>query len=292
MLRLPPYLTNGRLDFFLGRLETLVRDARPGPILIDFEDLEFVDPAGAVTLANAIDYMRSLRFQPTAKQPLPNTRAVSYLRDTRFFDLLANPGTSDLDPGRSTTFPLTRVAHTRARDILGNAFSPWLARRLSITDTSLEQLRMCLAELFNNISDHADVPTGFFFAQHFPNDKRVGISLADFGVGIPRRVRTVLPLLDDGGALAKAFEEGFSTKTTPRNRGAGLDWLKRYAVEVNGGVVWVASHKGRLIASPHTKGASFEQSLGSGFFPGVLYLISLRTDTIEAVEETRGEIEW
>lgn len=101
-----------------------------------------------------------------------------------------------------------------------------------------------------------------------------------------------MPGLDDGAALAQAFEEGFSTRTTPRNRGAGLDWLKRYVVDTNGGRVDVCSHQGRLVALPGPDGAVFEPSCARGFFPGVLYYLLLRTDVIEPVEDSRGELEW
>ena len=293
MLKLPRRLTIGSwLDRFLLDLEAAITTASPGRFELDFSDVGFADPAGVVTLANACAFLRTKGFLPVAQTPLPSGEGIRYLTDSRFFEFFANPDATDLTPGRSTTFPLTRVRNDQAYDLLTNTFSPWLSRRLEISNASLEQLRMCLGELFNNISDHADVSTGFFFAQHYPNDQRVRIALADFGLGIPARVRKLAPLLDDAWALSKAFEEGFSTKTTPRNRGAGLDWLKRYVVETNGGVIHVYSHLGRLIASPHTDGTTFEPSLGQGHFPGVLYYIALRTDTIEPVEETREALEW
>lgn len=292
MLILPKQMVFGRLNSFLDDLSDLCGSGSPGPVALDFSRLSFVDAAGAVTLANAVDYLRSLGFSPLPRLPLPGTPAITYLRDWRFFKFLEDPHATDLTPGRNSIFPLSRVSHTNTFDLLKNRFTPWLGNRLSISTGSLEQLRVCLGELFNNIEDHSGVSTGFFFAQHVPDFHRVRIALADFGVGIPAKVRSKLPKLDDGAALAKAFEEGFSTKSTPRNRGAGLDWLKRYAIETNGGSVSVASHFGRLRAKPHAGNVKFVPTVGRVFFPGVLHYISLRTDTIEAVEETRGELEW
>lgn len=293
MLKLPKRLAvGGWLDHFLRELDAAIMTAPAGRFELDFSDVGFADPAGVVTLANACDFLRTKGFHPVVQTPLPFGEGIRYLQDSRFFELLADPNAIELTPGRSTTFPLTRVRHDQAYDLLANRFSPWLSGCLNISNASLEQLRMCLGELFNNISDHADVPTGFFFAQHFPKIHRVNIALADFGVGIPSRVRKELPQLDEAQALAKAFEEGFSTKTTPRNRGAGLDWLKRYVIETNGGMVSVYSHSGRLIAAHNVSGTEFKHYLGQGHFPGVLYYIVLRTDTIEPVEETREELEW
>jgi hypothetical protein len=292
MLSLPRRLTIERLDPFLGAVADILAAGVPGPVTIDFDRLEFIDPAGTVTLSNTVDFLRSRGFQPEPKVLVSTKQATTYLSDVRFFDLLADPANTDLEPGRKTTFPLSRVAHAQTFDLLQNRFTPWLGAILSASAASFEQLRACLGELFNNIADHADVPTGFFFAQHFPNIHRVDIALADFGVGIPARVRLRIPDLDDGAALAKAFEEGFSTRTTPRNRGAGLDWLKRYVVDTNGGQVKVCSHHGRLDASPGPYGAIFKPSSASGFFPGVLYYLTLRTDVIEPVEASREELEW
>jgi anti-sigma regulatory factor (Ser/Thr protein kinase) len=293
MLNLQRRLTVGSwLDRLLIDLDSAIKTTPAGRFELNFTNLDFADPAGVVTLANACAFLRTKGFLPVARTPLPSGEAIRYLTDSRFFEFLANPDATDLTPGRSTTFPLTRVGNEQVFDLLANRFSPWLSRCLNISNASLEQLRMCLGELFNNISDHAGVSTGFFFAQHFPNEQRVRISLADFGVGIPTRVRRMAPLLDDAEALSKAFEEGFSTKTTPRNRGAGLDWLKRYVVETNGGAVRVYSHLGRLIALRRANGTNFRPTLGEGHFPGVLYYIVLRTDTIEPVEETREALEW
>lgn len=292
MLTLPDRLTIDRLDPFLEELGAVVASGPAGKLPIEFGPLAFIDPAGTAALATAMDYLRSRGFVPEVRHQPHRAPVAAYLRDVRLFDLLADPETTDLVPGRQTAFPLSRVTHGQSFDLLKNSFAPWLSGILSISPASLEQLRACLGELFNNIADHADVATGFFFAQHFPNAQRVGIALADFGIGIPARVRLRIPGLDDGAALAKAFEEGFSTRTTPRNRGAGLDWLKRYVVDVNGGKVDVHSHRGRLLASPGPGGAVFQARCARGEFPGVLYYIDLRTEAIRPAEDTREDLEW
>ena len=66
---------------------------------------------------------------------------------------------------------------------------------------------------------------GSIFVQHFPRLDRVSISVADFGRGIPNAVRRVAPHLDDLAAIRKAVESGFTSKSTPGNQGAGLDYL-------------------------------------------------------------------
>lgn len=43
--------------------------------------------------------------------------------------------------------------------------------------------------MLNNIKDHTEFDIGSIFAQHFPNKKEVVISVSDFGLGIPDKVR-------------------------------------------------------------------------------------------------------
>src|SRR5262249_23929553 len=120
----------------------------------------------------------------------------------------------------------------------------WLAERLQITRPSLYIVKACISELFNNIEDHTQYDIGSIFVQHFPNEKRVTVSVSDFGLGIPDSVRKKLPKLDDPAAIMKAVEEGFTTKSKPTNKGVGLDYLLRTVVLANGGQVTIYSQKG------------------------------------------------
>ena len=88
---------------------------------------------------------------------------------------------------------------------------PWLAARLKITQASLYTFKACISELFNNIQDHTQYEIGSIFVQHFPHYSTIGISLADFGLGIPEKVRVKLPDLTDDAAIIQAVEDGFTT---------------------------------------------------------------------------------
>ncbi|WP_176422151.1 hypothetical protein [Bradyrhizobium sp. 2S1] len=89
-----------------------------------------------------------------------------------------------------------------------------------------------MAELFNNIQDHTQLDIGTICAQHFPRESLVYISLSDMGLGIPGRVRTLLPQLSDAQAIIKATEAGFTTKTTPGNRGIGSQGKRRNGLDL------------------------------------------------------------
>ena len=121
---------------------------------------------------------------------------------------------------------------------------PWLAHRLSITKASLADIRSCISELFHNIEDHTEYDIGSIFVQHYPNESRVTISLSDFGLGIPNKVREVIPALSDSEAIERAVEEGFTTKSRATNKGFGLDLLLKTAVIRNDGEVTIYSGNG------------------------------------------------
>ena len=102
---------------------------------------------------------------------------------------------------------------------------PWLRRRTNSPSCSFGNLKVCLAEIFNNIQDHSGQDIGCLFGQHHPNEQRMLIAISDFGVGIPTTVRNVRPRLDDAEALVHAIRDGFTSKLMPRHRGAGLALL-------------------------------------------------------------------
>ena len=150
-------------------------------------------------------------------------------------------------------------------------------------------LKACISELFNNIQDHTRYDIGSIFVQHFPNEQSVNVSISDFGLGIPESVKASLPKLKDSDAILKAVEEGFTTKSTPQNRGAGLDYLLRTVVSTNRGEVTFYSCGAIVQFKPDSEPTVFD---GVGFCPGTTIDINLRTDTIEVLPDEREELTW
>ena len=142
---------------------------------------------------------------------------------------------------RNTTIPLQRIAHSHSHAWLEHNLLPWLALNIGLTQASFYDLKGCLSELFNNIKDHTRFDIGSIFVQHYPQEKRINLSLADFGVGIPEKVRGVVSGLTDAEAVVRAVQEGFTTKSTPGNAGLGLDILLKTVVGMNSGEVTIYS---------------------------------------------------
>ena len=118
------------------------------------------------------------------------------------------------------------------------------------------------------------------------------ISIADFGLGIPAKVREKLPGLTDSAAIIQAVQEGFTTKSTFGNRGVGLDYLLRTIVLANHGKVTFYSHN--AIVRFEEIGASVHPVILSnvGFCPGTTIDISLRADKIEVLPEESEDLKW
>lgn len=184
---------------------------------------------------------------------------------------------------RSTTIPLTLVDRTKVIEFLGVRFIPWIGYLVDIDSDSLATIKMCLEEIFLNINHHSEVTIGCVYAQHFPQKHQIKIAISDFGVGIPTTVRRKIPELDDRHAIIKACEEGFTTQSNVRNRGAGIPNLFRYVTKANKGKVIINSGRASIIAYPDGSDTKVTAKATSGFYPGTLVDVLLRTDTLEQV---------
>ena len=174
-------------------------------------------------------------------------------------------------------------------------FLPWIKREIGYEKKlKLEMIKVCLMEIFNNIRDNSGENIGCLFAQHFPNRGIVNIAISDFGVGIQFNVRKMNPSMKDSEAIKLAAQEGFSTKTNPQNRGAGLDILikntishqsDKISIFSNYGILHVYKSKdGEYIIFKPVKNTLF-------FYPGTLLNIEVQTDLFIGDEEEE-DFQW
>ncbi len=264
-------------------------------VRLDSSRLEFIDPTGVVVLANLVDYMRRVGAKVTVRVIKPYSRGIEYLDDFGFFKYYGGKYLRTDAAIRRTTVPLERVESQRIFAYLDNQLMPWIAARVALEQESLAAVKTCFEEIFHNIDDHSGVKIGCAFAQFFPKNNHIHVAISDYGEGIPVVVRRKLPRLTDEEAVVKACEEGFSTKTNVRNRGAGLPTLIKYVTLRNQGTVLLASGKGELSAR-YLDGETDIRSrtARNGYFPGTLVKVILRTDTFEAMEEDiqSEEFKW
>lgn len=100
-----------------------------------------------------------------------------------------------------------------------------------------------------------------------------------------------MPDISDEDAIMKATEEGFTTKSTHVNAGAGLDILLNNVVINNRGWLQIYSNSGSLFCELSENGI-IKTPKKTGYYPGTLIYANLRTDTIESVEDNSEDFEW
>lgn len=269
-------------------------NAKCSKICFNFSKLNFIEPVGIVVLSNLIQYFQKMKVKVTFKGHKENSSANHFLDDTGFFKQYLGKYAFESSSQRTTTRELMLVSNSSATNYLYFNLMPWIGQEVNLSDESLSSLRSSIEEIFHNIRDHSGVDIGCVFAQHYPRKNEIQIAISDFGQGIPTLVRTKLPNISDTDALRKACQEGFTTKSNVRNRGAGLANLMRYITLRNNGTVLISSGKAQISAVQEKIGTKITARTSDGFYPGTLVRAILRTDTLEQVaKDTELEVfEW
>lgn len=260
-------------------------------ITFDFSNLRFIDPSGITVLSNIVKWLEKrtvvvkVKF-PSDKECQNSNSLIRYLDDSAFFEKCFGEKYFKTASSRNTTMPLQLVKYQESVQWLDEKLLIWLSSQLNRSCSHLIDIKICVQELFNNIIDHSEEDVGCIFAQHYPKLNIVRISISDFGVGIPYRVRNKVSCSSDAEAINKATERGFTTKSTLRNIGAGLDVLMHNIVNNNQGSVYIHSNYGMIECKPGVE----NKKENTGFYPGTLFEIEFKTDNLkESVEE---ELEW
>jgi hypothetical protein len=104
-------------------------------------------------------------------------------------------------------------------------------------------------------------------------------------------VRTKLPHLSDTDAIVQAVQDGFTTKSKPRNKGIGLHHLLKCVTLNHGGHVTFYSHQ--AIVRFEGQGTKISPTIlkGKGYSPGTTIDICLRTDAIKPIQDKREDLE-
>lgn len=281
---LPFRLTGETMYGFIGRVLDEHGAPRFDETVFEFPSAsDFIDPTGVVVLSNLFEYLARRNAGMRVRFHKPFGPMVVYLDDIGFFEGYMGAPLGAGTRRRRETVPLQRVRTERMQEYLEFKLMPWIAARVGLDADSVAGVKVCFEEILNNITDHSGVHLGWAFAQFFPKSEHIQVAMSDFGLGIPAVVRTQLPDVSDMQALMKACEEGFTTKSNVRNRGAGLPTLMRYVTQVNRGTVLLASGSGQILAHGYHGNLRLSQH-SRGFYPGTLVKVILRTDTFEALE--------
>lgn len=291
VLHLPYRLNGANLRVVVQSFVGECAGRLPDHVCLEFSRLAFIEPAGVTFLSNFILWLRNRGVGVSFSAYDARTEAIRFLDDSLFFEKHLGRKLNPAAKPRATTQPLIDVHHEESHAWLRIHMVPWLSDALGVAEEALDPFQVCVSEIFNNIKDHSALEIGSFFAQHFPRLDRVSIAVADFGRGIPTLVRKLHPDMSDNDAIRKAVEAGFTTSSTPRNQGIGLDYLLETVVMHNGGTATIYSLKGAVRFQRDGAAIAAQPLANVGFCPGTTIDISLRTDTIgNLVQEPEPEV--
>lgn len=293
---LPHQFDASSMHAFIGKTINTSYLPLDSEVIFNFSTLRFIRPSGITILSNLIEWL--FVNGVVVKFILPSTYGsgkgcpIKYLDDSLFFEKYMGRKLLTTSSPRSTTIPLKTVKYEDSFDWIDSNLISWLSRSLYLSDKSFRNLKLCVGEIFNNIKDHSGYSIGCTFAQHFPHESTISLAISDFGVGIPHNIKKVLPSLSDSQAIIKSTEEGFSTKSTEVNTGAGLDILIHNIVLNNKGSVQIYSNCGAIRCSNDSGNIDKSIVCVSGYYPGTLIYCTLRTDTFETYFDESEDFEW
>lgn len=308
IIQLPSRVDHQSLLWVIGQAIDSEKKPLFSSCTIDFSKVRFITPTGVVALANVTDVLFrhhvDLGFKlPSHVDPFsgvlrPARREcpVDFLDDCGFFELYFGQRLRAGSCTSRTAISVRRLYPEQSADWMLNVVIPWLDASLGFeVEKRFPELNMCVTEIMNNARDHSGDDIACAFFQHYPKKHTVEFAISDFGIGIPNKVRTQEPRhVQDHLAILRATEEGFSTKSTPRNRGAGLDILVNLVVGNNGGELLIASLNGFAHFTQGPDGAIVRASddNSSHPYPGTLLSVTLKTDTLPEEDLTEEVFEW
>ena len=264
-------------------------------VILNFRSLTvFIEPSGVTILSNLINWLehKGVSVHLYTGELSPFESPNKFLDDSMFFKHHLGKPLSKNAHIRETTFPLKQVNADSPVPWLENEFTPWLAKQLNINTARLATIQVCIEEVLNNIRDHAAEATGCIFAQYIPRNDEILISISDFGVGIPYNVQKLLPSLNDFQALRQAVIRGFSTRSTPQNRGHGFDNLIHNVVINGKGAVYIHSLKGMLSCTNVNDEIVYSPKSSFGIYPGTLIDLVFKTNVEDIFDIEEEDFSW
>jgi hypothetical protein len=259
----------------------------PERVTFDFSRLTFIRPAGVVFLRNIIRWLCAKGCKVFFRGHHGESEPIKYLRDAQFFRLHLEGEYEEEGACRPTTRPLIDVKYERSQSWIRLTLIPWVAGQARVSTASLYGLQSSMAEIFNNISEHARHDIGSVFGQYFPNENVIIIAVSDMGLGIPANVKKLRSELSDPNAIIEAVKQGFTTKSVATNT-----QLLRSVVSELGGKVTIYSGAGIVTFEPKSGGIGHRGTGGVGLCPGTTIEIRLDPRCIPVQPANEEDIEW
>lgn len=267
-------------------------------LVVDFSQCSFLEPFYIVQMACLIEeyHVQNVVIIFIASDALALNE---YLSNIQFFNYW------EKGFNRTNFQQMRRMTNLCLWKLHPNMLSPYVAYaqryfedNFPVTNQTqfidFQPLYVTLSELFNNIIDHSTSSvSGFTTCQFYPQNHKLKIAVCDFGIGIPTLINRFLTQqgvqnTSSIEALKKAFENSFSTKSSPRNKGFGLNTLKTIVKNSNG-VLRVISNDVMMLMNSHSEEQIFQIKHN---FQGTLFEIILDTTTFDVQDNELSDDEF
>ena len=270
-------------------------------VIFDFNPLKFIDPIAVTVFSNILEVLKKDNVRFEFRNCFDASEAVRFLKHAGFFAIYSDSAQAIKVEKRADVLSLNLLPHQESHQWLEYNFTPWMRRCANVSESGdgFATIKVCLTEIFNNTRDHSGSQICSVFGQYFQERNKLVLAISDFGWGIPFNVRKREEsengnnIENDSDCVMLALQAGYSTKSTPRNRGAGLDVLAQNVVR-NNGTLLIRSNSGAVkvfgVDGVIKKHPIKSRDL-SIFYPGTLIEVTIFTDKLERVEE-KEEFVW
>jgi hypothetical protein len=284
---LVPTLNDGQYDFLrLFQIWETVSTAPQGT-RFDFSYCTFLRPSAVAFLGGLARLAQHHNYPVTFAWETISGAVMANLCQNGFASSFGHP--SPGWNGNSIPFREDRVSATDP--ILDYLTDLWLGRGwVQVSPLLKDAIVGKVWEIYTNSFEHSASSVGVYSCgQYFQAMNQLALSVVDFGMGIPTKIRRYLQSdpraanLLSSSCLEWAFQSGNTTSHQPGvARGLGLDLLKEF-IRINQGSLEIYSNNAYAIVDRN--GERF-QDMNSGF-AGTAVLIKLNCD--ETLYHFRGE---
>jgi anti-sigma regulatory factor (Ser/Thr protein kinase) len=176
-----------------------------------------------------------------------------------------------------TCIPFRQHASTDPNGVIKYLQEQWLGHGwVSLSAALREAIVARVWELYTNAFEHSESSIGTFSCgEYYEHRRLLKLTIVDFGVGIPEKVRAFARLkgIPADVALRWAFTRGKTTKKEGTVGGLGLDLVKEF-IRLNRGALQIFSGDGRAVVT----GTSETYYVEEEHFFGTLVNITFRCD--------------
>lgn len=278
---LSSFLLNNRLEWVRGQFPQLTQ------VRVIVEGSTTAKPHHITTLACLLEEYKQAEIAISFENG--GSTVYSYLEEINFFAYWQPDYAFDMEslllPTDCRPFVLWQIQRETSDTYIQSAHRHYASHFFQGKD--IHFLADYLAELFNNVLDHAFAGEAteriaFAFLQYYPSRGRLFVSVSDFGMGIPASVNRFLrkqskePIMP-AEAVKWALKLHYTARSRPHNRGWGLHTVSTGIEVLRGQLVIQTS---RVVYAIVQSGEQKLSRLPNTAFPGTTIFITMFYDEL------------